>query len=109
MYFESRSTQIALADGKVEENMALFPAEKRIKDLALTVGQRELIDCMKQSVGIDGEIQKKTLRQRLGVESGNWARDYVKPLVDLGYLQEVDRITLRLLKTGDTIDDDFND
>ena len=109
MYFESRSTLISLADGKVEENMALFPAAKRIKDLALTAGQRELIDCLKQSVGIGGCMQKKTLRQRLGVESGNWARDYVKPLVELGYLQEVDKVTLKLLKTGDSIDDDFND
>jgi hypothetical protein len=54
-------------------------------------------------------MQKKTLRQRLGVESGNWARDYVKPLVQRGYLQEVGRTDLKLLKTGDTIDDDFND
>jgi hypothetical protein len=109
MYFESRSTLISLADGKVEDNIALFPAAKRIKDLALTAGQRELIDCMKQSVGIDGCMQKKPLRQMLGVESGNWARDYVKPLVELGYLQEVDKVTLKLLKTGDSIDDDFND
>jgi putative DNA primase/helicase len=107
IYLNPRETQITLPDGKTETNIALFKGFKLNSVDSITVGQRKLIDAMAATVGVGGEMQKTVLRDTHNFDPRNWSRDILKPLIAAGYLSEPTPKTVKLIKTGDTPDDDF--
>lgn len=108
LYLNPKVTEITLADGRTETNIALFKGSQVVVKDGLTAGQEKLIKVMQEAVGVGGTMDKRALREELGVDSKNWARDFLNPLVAAGYLRsDGDPKQIVLIKTGDTAYDDF--
>jgi hypothetical protein len=104
IYLESRATSFELPDGSNESNLALFWSELSPSTEGLSFGQTQLLSIMFKAVGFFGEMKKADLIQRLDADSSNFAKNYLNPLRDAGYI-EYSKSVVKLLRIEETCND----
>jgi hypothetical protein len=103
-YLESRTASFKLPDGTNESNIALFWSELRPSPQGFTQGQMMLLSLMEKRVGVLGEMTKADLIKDLGANRPNFAKNYLNPLIEAGFIS-CSKAQVKLLKVEDTSND----
>ena len=96
-YLESKAASFKLPDGTDESNIALFWSELRTSSQGFTQGQMMLLSLMEKRVGVLGEMTKADLIKDLGANKPNFAKNYLNPLRDAGFI-DYSKAQVKLLK-----------
>jgi hypothetical protein len=104
LYLDTKVTNFTLPDGSNDANIALFMGQQHLSANGFTPAQQKLLDVMEKVVGVGGTMIKSELILKLGADKGNFAKNYLKPLLNERFIS-ANKSSVTLIKTEGAADD----